>query len=191
MNALEQAVGALARFLDERRIPYMVIGGIANLVWGEPRATLDVDATVLVEETAWPALLRDLRRTFHVLPKKPLEFLRETHVLPVESREGVRVDVIWATMPYEHQAIARATLEQVASQRVRVCRPEDLIIHKIISNRTKDRDDVQAVIRHQGPRLDRRYLTKMVGQLSKTLDQPELLAFLNSCFLPPRTSRSS
>lgn len=191
MNALEQAVGTLARVLEERRIPYMLIGGIANLVWGEPRATFDVDATVLVEEAAWPALLQDLRKTFHILPKQPLEFLRETHVLPVESDQDVRIDLIWATTPYEHQAIARATLEQVAGQQVLVCRPEDLIIHKIISNRPKDRDDVQAVIRQQGPRLDRRYLTKMVGELSKALDQPELLTFLNSCFRPPRPSRPS
>ncbi len=190
MNALEQAVGTLARVLGERRIPYMLIGGIANLVWGEPRATLDVDATVLVEEAAWPALLQHLRRTFHILPKKPLEFLRETHVLPVETGEGVRIDLIWATMPYEHTAIARATLEPVAGQQVRVCRPEDLIIHKIISNRPKDRDDVQAVIRRQGPRLDRRYLTKMVGELSNALDQPELLTFLNSCF-SAKKSRAS
>ena len=186
MNALEQAVGALARALEEHRIPYMLIGGIANLVWGEPRATLDVDATVLVEEPAWPALIQHLRRAFRVLPKRPLEFLRETHVLPVESNAAVRIEVMWSTTPYEHKAIARATLEEVAGQRVRVCRPEDLIIHKIISNRPKDRHDVEAVIRYQGPRLDRRYLTKMVGELSKALDQPELLTFLNSCFQSKR-----
>lgn len=190
MNALEHAVGTLARALEERRIPYMLIGGIANLVWGEPRATFDVDATVLVEETAWPALLQHLRRTFHVLPHKPMEFLRETHVLPMESGEGIRIDVLWARTPYEHQAIARATLEQVAGQQVRVCRPEDLIIHKIISNRPKDRDDVHAVIRHQGPRLDRRYLTKMVRELSKALDQPELLSFLTSCFPASKKSHA-
>ena len=28
----------------------MVIGGIANAVWGEPRATVDVDVTVSVRE---------------------------------------------------------------------------------------------------------------------------------------------
>ena len=158
MNVLEQAVGALARFLDERRVPYMVIGGIANLVWGEPRSTLDVDAALLMEETAWPAFIKDLRRAFRIIPRKPIEFLHDTHVLPVETREGVRIDLIWATLPYEHKAIARAMLEHVAGHQVRVCRPEDLIIHKIISNRPKDRGDVQAIIRHQGPRLDRRSL---------------------------------
>ena len=40
MNALERAVALITRFLEERRVPYMLIGGIANLVWGEPRSTL-------------------------------------------------------------------------------------------------------------------------------------------------------
>ena len=186
MNALERAVGSLARFLEEQRIPYMLIGGIANLVWGEPRSTLDVDASVLVESVGWPHLIDELRRSFRVIPRDPLAFLRDTHVLPVETADGVRIDLLWAKLPYEHKAIARATIEEVAGHRVRVCRPEDLIIHKIVSERPKDREDVRAIVRHQGPRLDRRYLNQAVGSLSRALHQPELLAFLRSCFRQPK-----
>ena len=182
MNALEQAVGRLVRFLEEHRIPYMVIGGIASLVWGEPRSTLDVDASVMVEESSWPALITDLRRAFRVIPKAPMAFLRETHVLPVETPEGVRVDLVWARLPYEHAAIARATAEDVAGHRVRVCRPEDLIIHKILSERHKDREDVRAIVRHQGLRLHRASLTQTIRSLSKALGRPDLLTFLNACF---------
>ncbi len=181
MTSLERAVATLARFLEERRIPYMLIGGIANLVWGEPRATLDVDASVLVDETGWPAFIKELGPAFHLIPKHPLEFLRDTHVLPIETQDGVRIDLIWAKLPYEHKAIARATTEDVLGARVRVCRPEDLIILKIISERLKDREDVRAIIRHQAGRLDRRYVTQAVRQLAKALNQPELLDFLNNC----------
>jgi hypothetical protein len=146
MSALEQAVGLLARFLEERHIPYMIIGGIANLVWGEPRSTLDVDASVLVEENDWPDLIKELGSVFRIIPQRPLAFLRDTHVLPIETNEGVRVDLLWAKLPYEHKAIARATTEEVAGCRARVCRPEDLIIHKIISERPKDREDVRAIV---------------------------------------------
>lgn len=185
MNALERAVGSLASFLEQRRVPYMLIGGIANLVWGEPRSTLDVDAAVLVEETAWPGLIAALRQQFRVIPKEALAFLRETHVLPIQTEDGVRIDLVWARLPYEHKAIARATVEEVAGHHVRVCRPEDLIIYKIVSERPKDREDVRAIVRHQGPRLDRRYLTQNVRSLSQALDQPELLTFLNACFRRP------
>ncbi len=182
MNALEQAVGLMARVLEEQHVPYMLIGGIANLVWGEPRATLDVEASLLVEDTEWPHLIDALRRTFRIVPKHPLAFLRDTHVLPIETAEGIRIDLIWARLPYEQKAIARARMEEVAGQRVRVCRPEDLVIHKIISDRSKDREDVRAIIRQQGSRLDRPYLTQAVRKLSRALDQPDLLTFLRACF---------
>ena len=182
MNALERALGLLARFLEEQQIPYMIIGGIANLVWGEPRSTLDVDASVLVEEAAWPGLIEELRHTFRAIPKKPAAFLRETHVLPLETSDGIRIDLVWATLPYEHKAIARATMEDVAGQRVRVCRPEDLIIHKIISDRPKDREDVRAIVRHHGSRLDRKYLDGMVRQFARALGRPDLPVFLHACF---------
>ena len=181
MNALEEALGAITSFLEERQIAYMVIGGIANLIWGVPRATLDVDVTVLVEESRWPDLIHDLNASFHVLPKRPRAFLQETHVLPIETAAGVRIDLLWAQLPYEYQAIARAHLEEIAGRRVRVCRPEDLVIHKIISERPKDREDVQAIIRVQGPRLDQAYLISAVRDLAKALTQPELLTFLKAC----------
>ena len=182
MNALELALGALARFLEERQVPYMVIGGIANLVWGEPRATLDVDASVLVEEAAWPELIRELRHAFRVIPREPVAFLRETHVLPLETRDGIRIDLLWATLPYEHKAIARATMEEVAGHRVRVCRPEDLVIHKMVADRPKDREDVRAIVRLHGSRLDRKYLSGVMRQIAHALDRPDLLAFLSACF---------
>lgn len=189
MNALEEAVGVMARFLEARQVPYMVIGGIANLIWGEPRATLDVDVTVLVEEASWPELITDLGIRFHLIPNRPLAFLRETHVLPIETDAGVRIDLLWARLPYEYKAIAQARVEAIAGQRVRVCRPEDLIIHKIISERPKDREDVQAVIRAQGSRLDQAYLRHTIRELATALSKPDLLAFLNACLRATRPRR--
>lgn len=189
MSALGRALGSLVQFLTAHRVPYMVIGGLANLVWGEPRTTLDVDLSVLVEEREWPHVIAELRKVFRVIPSDPLGFLQETHVLPLETEEGVRVDLVWAVLPYEHQAIRRALTEEVAGSRVKVCRPEDLIIHKVLAARIRDQEDVRGIVRHLKGRLDRRYLIKTVGSLSKALDQPELLSFLNTCFDEPRMRR--
>lgn len=182
MNTLEQAVRSITHFLEARRIPYMLIGGVANLVWGEPRSTLDVDVSVLVEEEGWMYLIKDVAQVFRVIPENPLQFIRETHVLPIETETGVRIDLLWAQLAYEHKAIARASLQEVAGHSVRVCQPEDLIIHKIVSERPKDREDVRGIVRFQGLRLDRAYLNRVVRELSRALDRPELMAFLNRCF---------
>jgi hypothetical protein len=69
---------------------------------------------------------------------------------------------------------------------VSVCRPEDLVIHKIISDRPKDREDVRSIIHLQAAHLDRRYLRQAVRNLAQALDQPELLKFLDTCFRSER-----
>lgn len=43
MSGLEAALAEVAGRLEERGFPYMVIGGMANLQWGEPRTTQDLD----------------------------------------------------------------------------------------------------------------------------------------------------
>ena len=50
MTSLERALVRLALTLSANGIPYMIIGGMANVVCGEPRATLDIDATVWVDD---------------------------------------------------------------------------------------------------------------------------------------------
>ncbi len=48
MPELDDALTTLASWLDQEHVPYMVIGGFAVTVWGEPRFTRDLDVTVSV-----------------------------------------------------------------------------------------------------------------------------------------------
>ena len=102
-------------------IPYMIIGGMANAVWGEPRATLHIDATVWVSYDQISETILILERIFQPLVSHPREFIRDTNILPRQSEEGVRVDLIFGTLPYEQEAIARAVELNIAGSPVRFC----------------------------------------------------------------------
>src|SRR5688500_11412700 len=66
VNGLVAAVTAVARTLDEMSIPYMVIGGFAVTIWGEPRLTQDVDATITCQTDATDVI----RRLVEALPAR-------------------------------------------------------------------------------------------------------------------------
>lgn len=183
MTALERALVTAARFLEAEAVPYMVIGGVANLVWGLARTTLDVDITVWVEESRIPPLIEQAGQRFRVLPADPLNFVRTTRVLPLEAKEGIRVDLIFGQLPYEERAIQRARPQELAGCSIQVCTPEDLIVHKLIADRPRDREDVRGVIQRHGPRLDRVYLDPIVEGLARELARPEILAFYQACLL--------
>jgi len=181
MSGLEKALRALSSYLDERQLPYMVIGGIANLAWGMPRATFDIDVTVWAPAGSEPALISGLGAAFTALPEEPETFAMETRVLPLEV-EGFRVDLILGQLPYEEQAIRRARLVDMEGVKVRMCSPEDLIVHKVLSDRPKDLEDVRGIVRAQGERLDRAYLDPIVRGLASDLARPGILEFYLSCF---------
>lgn len=47
-NWLLEALRRAVRFLEREGIPYVVVGGLANAVWGEFRVTRDVDLKVYI-----------------------------------------------------------------------------------------------------------------------------------------------
>ena len=173
MSGLTRALAALHEAFAQLGIPYMVIGGLANAEWGVPRATLDVDVTVWVEEEGLPAAVSALCDRFRCLVGDPAAFVGTTRVLPLEV-EGTKADVVFGLLPYEREAIARAVEKSVDGVAVRFCTAEDLILHKVVSQRERDREDVRGVLKVQRGRLDSDYLEPRLRELSSLLQRPEL-----------------
>ncbi len=174
MGQLEDALRSVVAVLEEQGRPYMLIDGMANLVWGEARTTQDIDITVQVDPSRFSDTVTRLTQIFRALPENPLGFVKRTRVLPVATANGIRTDLIFAELPYQEEAIRRARPVTLGDTVVQVCSAEDLIIHKIISERPKDLDDVRGIIRTQGPRLDRAYLDPLVFGLAADLERPEI-----------------
>jgi predicted nucleotidyltransferase len=174
MTTQEEALATLVRHLNAHGVPYMVIGGIANIVWGEPRATLDIDVTVWVEDQDLASTIRTFTSAFRSLVEDPETFVRQTRVLPVETAQGVRADVIFGQLPFEEEAIQRAHRIAMAGTTVRVCSAEDLVLMKIISDRERDLADARGIIRRRITELDRAYLEPRVEELARLLERDEI-----------------
>jgi hypothetical protein len=170
----EQALVELAGLLGRQRVPYMVIGGLAAAVWGEPRTTLDVDVTVWVPDADIARLVERLEESFELLAPEPRAFIARTRVLPMRTRAGIRIDLIFGLLSFEEEAIRRALEVKVGSAVIRFCSPEDLILHKIISTRERDLADARAVVVRRLATLDFVYLEPRVAELASLLERPEI-----------------
>lgn len=174
MAEIDDALGALARWLDEHETPYMVIGGFAVTLWGEPRFTRDVDLTLLVPPEKLEAVVNALCAAFTPLVADPLRFVTDTRVLPVMAGT-VPADLIFAALPYEEHAIGRARKVRVGGESVSICTPEDLVLHKIVSPRPRDHEDIEGVFRYRHAELDYEYLDPRVEELANALADRGLL----------------
>ena len=179
LGRLQRALGKVARTLDNLGVPYMVIGGFAATVWGEPRLTADLDITIQCEGSE-ETLVQRLSAVFAPRVRDPVRFVRQRRVLPATTDEGVELDIIFAGVSYEADAIRRAAPVEVEGYEVRICTPEDLIIHKVISPRPRDQEDVRSVVRQRREQLDRSYMDPIVAEVATALDQPDILLFYES-----------
>jgi hypothetical protein len=162
----------LAHALDQARLPYMIIGGQAVLLYGEPRLTRDIDITLGVDvdrQTDVVSVAESLALTPLVTPES---FTKQTLVLPcLDPATGIRVDFIFSFTPYERQAIDRAARVPIGSAQVRFASAEDLIVHKMLAGRPRDLEDVTGILLKQ-PRLDLTYIRHWLTQFAATINQP-------------------
>jgi predicted nucleotidyltransferase len=143
-----ELIARVARALADHEFPFMLIGGQAVLLHGEPRLTQDVDVTL----GAPPERLEDALAVCRAarlapLPHDVAAFVRDTFVLPVaDDDSGARVDFLFSTTPYEAEAIRRAVHIDVAGTAVPFASAEDLVLHKLFAGRPRDLEDAAGVI---------------------------------------------
>lgn len=152
MNLLASAARVTAA-LDRLGRRHCVIGGVALQRWGAPRATLDVDLTVLVEFGAERRAAIELLQHFTARIVDAENFAVRNRVLLVRDSDSVPIDIAFGAMPFEERSVDRSSVWVVGAERVRTCSAEDLVVHKAFANRAQDWVDIDSVIIRQ-PSLD-------------------------------------
>lgn len=162
----------IARELLNQNIPYMITGGQAVLLYGEPRLTKDIDITLGIGIDG----LNKIKSIIKTLELKSLvanveNFVDKTMVFPVIDEEsGIRVDFIFSFSPYERQAINRAKEIKFGKTKVKFASLEDIIIHKIIAGRARDIEDVKSVLL-KNPDYDAHYVEKWLAEFDESLGE--------------------
>jgi hypothetical protein len=91
---LEDTILTLDSLYKQDRLEYAIFGGIAAIVYGSGRTTIDIDLIVIVELDALEHLYYHFLKEFEPVKEEPLEFFRTYYVLPaVHKRLGTRVDL--------------------------------------------------------------------------------------------------
>lgn len=174
MRDLATVLSEVVGVLDRNRIPYMVVGGFANLIWGEPRTTRDIEITVDIHAFTIDRFIDLVNELGEALTKEPAAFAERTRVLPIKTHDGIPVDFILATQPFELAAIRRAQAVEIESTRVKTCTPQDLIVQKIVSERPRDHEDVIGILKAQHERVDLVALEEVVKELALGMEEPAI-----------------
>lgn len=179
----EKLIAKTAFSLKKHKIPYMIIGGQAVLLYGSPRLTKDIDITLGVSIDKLPVLLTVIRETgLKTIPENPENFALRTFVLPAEDKKSrIRVDFIFSFTPFEEQAIKRARNINIEGTKVKFAAVEDIVIHKIFSGRERDIEDVRTML-IKNPTCDLHYIKKWLREFGKAVEGKNFIAVLDDIF---------
>lgn len=174
MSKLFQSLSKIIGWLEEQDIPYMIFGGLANSIYGNPRQTYAIDVKISINNQKIRDFINEVSSIGKVLPDKPAQFIRDTNVLPIDI-DGVRVDIALASLPFEKEAIERSKQISYKNIRMEVCTIEDFIIQKAVSERDKDWNDIKKVIKLNHSKIDWNYLIEHCKKLSTFLSRSEVI----------------
>jgi predicted nucleotidyltransferase len=173
----EEIIVKVGSALNKHGLPYMIIGGQAVLLYGEPRLTRDIDITLGVDIDHLDELLKAIKE----IPLKQLVddvsgFVEKTMVFPaMHEPTSVRVDFIFSFTPYEADAIKRAKRVKILDVEIAFAAIEDLIIHKVFAGRPRDIEDVRLLLL-KNRNIDVIYIEKWLREMDTATDKNLFLA---------------
>jgi predicted nucleotidyltransferase len=174
MKDLIESARQLQDILERLELPFCFIGGLANLQWGEPRLTQDLDLTVLAgwgdEERVIDMLLENIIPRF----EDARQFAINNRVLLLETEEGIPIDLALGALPFEKLAIDRSKDIDMGGIFLRLCSAEDLVVMKAFANRERDWSDIDGILIRQQGKMDITYIVEHIRLLDEAKPGEEI-----------------
>lgn len=143
--------------------PYLLYGGMAASLWGEPRYTADVDFVIFVPEREFFKFARAAaKHGFSVDENLAIQQVQVSGWarLPLDGPKSPwHLDITIGDSPFDPSALKRRKQVTLFDRKVWVASPEDVIIYKLVAGRDQDLIDVGHIVRRQKD-LDKAYLRK-------------------------------
>ncbi len=163
---------AIAKILNNLKIPYLITGGMAVLIWGRPRFTADIGIELKISD------INKLKNALFVLGKA--NYIDENMMKDaithngefnfIHGESGVKVDFwVLKNEQFETSRMKRKIAKEINGQTVYFISPEDLIISKLqwrqISPSSRHMEDIESILKISGDILDKEYLNRWIEKL--------------------------
>jgi len=164
----------IAKILKELKIPYLITGGMAVLVWGRPRFTADIDIIVELGQDKVDKLekaLLSLSKAGYFdkkIAQQAIDNKGEFNF--IDGDTGIKVDFwVLSDDAFDLSRLKRRKIRRILGENVYFSSPEDLILIKLKwykeSPMSRQIEDVESILKISGKKIDFKYLKKWAKRL--------------------------
>lgn len=167
MRSISKIVKILSYIFEKTNIRYAFVGAIAVGIWGEPRATRDVDVIMALDE-------RKLKRIVPLLEKENFDVSKysagialkeKSHFTIFDKKSKYVIDVVPAFKEEHFAAIEDRKKVKFDKTFIYVASPESTIATKILFGSAQDIKDAKTILIRKYKELDFAKLAKKVKLL--------------------------
>ncbi len=164
----------MAEIFENLDIPYLVGGSIASSIYGEPRATQDIDMVAELKNHHIQALISNTKNAFYIEKEDVIRAIsRHSSFNVIHLETMIKVDIfVPGSEAIDREEMRRRRPQTIADTQLVVATPEDIVLQKLIWYRkggeVSDRQwrDVSGILKVQGDRLDWDYLNHWAESLN-------------------------
>lgn len=157
----EDFVSTLIEALNNCKVDYLLVGGVAAVYYGRARTTIDCDIILSLEEKQLKGFAECLEKQgFRIREHDVFEgFKEKSHFNAYLGKSPFRADFSWRKGPLAEHGFERAETIKLFGILTRIEAPEDVIIAKLVYGSPQDLEDAKSIL-HAQKNLDKNYIDK-------------------------------
>lgn len=167
MRSMNEILQLVCKFLNEEKIVYVVVGGLAVLFYGIPRTTMDIDIIIAMDTGETKRFAEFMNENDFSADEEDIKtaFEEKSHATIEDKSSMVRLDIKGIYGENDRITLERRRKVNLADFEFYVASPEDTFANKLLFGSEQDVKDAEGIYARQFENLDMAYLEKRCKRL--------------------------
>ena len=156
MQGIEKIAKLVCDYLNQHEIDYVVVGGLAAVMYGHLRVTGDIDFLIEVKQKDIKPFIDFLNEhDFYADPEDiEIAFNEKSHFSALEKESSFRLDIKGIYTENDRLTLKNRRGIDLEGTLIFMASPEDTIANKLVNGSNQDMEDAKWIFLRQYPRID-------------------------------------
>jgi hypothetical protein len=167
MRSLNEILKSVCSFLNEEKVKYVIVEGLAVLFYGIPRTTMDIDILIEMDMPKVKRFVEFLKGNDFFADEDDVKmaFEEKSHATIEDKTSLIRLDIKGIYGENDWITLKRRRKVSLANFVFFIASPEDIIANKLLFGSEQDIKDAEGIYARQFGNLDMKYLAERCRKL--------------------------